>query len=103
MSDLPKPIAYVTEEGGYYQRWVPTEIYRRELEAWRNNFDDEEENPATARAFQKIPRNARAAHAIFFDDGSVFDMVNGWRVVSDGKKRELAMGDHGHLEIRAVV
>lgn len=92
--DLPKPIAYVEHEGDYYKRWVPTEITRREHEAWAANFGDKDGIPlnvmqgdACRNAYRQIPRNAAQAHAIFFDDGSVFDMVNGWRTMTDQDRR----------------
>ena len=51
---LPKPIEFLVEEGGRWYKW----------------FDQPKSN------------NFTAAHAIKFDDGSIFDMVNGWRVAS---------------------
>jgi hypothetical protein len=48
---LPQPIAYEVEEGTYLLPW---------------------------RAGEGVRGDGRL-HAVFFDDGSVFDMYNGWR------------------------
>lgn len=51
MTDKPKPIAYTTHEGG---GWL----------TWNDNLDCKERPHV---------------HAIKFNDGSIFDSVNGWR------------------------
>lgn len=48
-SDKPKPTHYTTKEGGHWNTWLPDN------------------------------RNHPTAHSIKFEDGSIFDMVNGWR------------------------
>ena len=53
MKNLPKPIKFTKEEGGDWFEWEPIERM-----------------PGTG---------GRTAHAIMFDDGSVLDLLNGWR------------------------
>jgi hypothetical protein len=60
---MKQPIAVVEYEGDYFRPWVTV----AEREASRNG----DGRPSL--------RNPDRAHAIIFDDGSAFDMFNGWR------------------------
>lgn len=53
MTTKPKPTHYTTQEGGHWIAW---------LECYGARYP-----------------NSPVAHAIKFSDGSIFDMVNGWR------------------------
>lgn len=55
-SGRPNPVAVAADEGG---EWLP----------WQTFWESRGRNPV-------------AVHAIKFEDGSVFDTVNGWRLNS---------------------
>lgn len=59
MTDKPQPVAYTSHEGGVWQAWKQFTPGSAE---WRD------------------PERGRI-HSIKFDDGSVFDAVNGWRAL----------------------
>lgn len=52
----PSPVGYIEEEGDEMVPWVDVEDF-----------------------VAGKGRNAKKAHAIYFADGNVFDMVSGWR------------------------
>lgn len=68
----PRPLSYTTKEGG---DWLP----------WN-------------------PRGSRGAfvHAVAFDDGSVFDAVNGWRTKTQEEPAEPKWEPLGDLEFVRV-
>lgn len=53
--EKPKPVRYTTYEGGEWLQW--------------KDWDD----------VGKRPPYPAVAHSVEFSDGSIFDMVNGWR------------------------
>lgn len=57
--ELPKPTHYCTREGGKWYNWI--DLNNRGMQFTRNG-----------------------THAIKFDNGAIFDMVNGWRQSSWG-------------------
>lgn len=73
---LPKPTHYCTREGGKWYNWI--DLNNRGIQFTRNG-----------------------AHAIKFDNGAIFDMVNGWRneaqsIESVPERNE--MGAENHLQ-----
>jgi hypothetical protein len=66
----PKPAFYVAFEGGKYHPWGD----------WHEQVRD----------------THGLIHAIIFDDGSVFDAINGWRTYDGGETLARARGHDNH-------